>query len=198
MVEGGEIDSVNYVVASVGVEAGEEALSHETVPPEHIIAEAAAEVGAEGSEGELAVEPEGSVADLGIIVVSILVADTENLSRAVGLVVIYIILDLSRSGVVVAVGKVIDIDIVITAKEVCNYLVILGTVDFGIKTSCQDCPFRSSPFEVRGKIEVLLIDMALFLDIFGAVSALAAISHLVCHIDIVETVPVDMDNIRIG
>ena len=44
MVEGGEIDSVNYVVASVGVEAGEEALSHETVPPEHIIAEAAAEV----------------------------------------------------------------------------------------------------------------------------------------------------------
>ena len=102
------------------------------------------------------------------------------------------------SGVVVAVGKVIDIDIVITAKEVCNYLVILGTVDFGIKTSCQDRPFRSSPFEVRSKIEVLLIDMALFLDIFGAVSALAAISHLVCHIDIVETVPVDMDNIRIG
>ena len=121
--------AVHDELVAVFVNSGEETLSDETVPPEGVVADSAADVHLKVSKGVALIEPGLVVPHLGKIVVAVLVANAKSAGFAVGNIVVEVILEFVWRGREVPFGKVVDIQEILAAEKVCNLLVILSAVD---------------------------------------------------------------------
>ena len=102
-----------------------------------MVADLAGQVGAERTELEAVVQPGIVFMDMGQIVVAILVARMQDTGFAVLEVVVEVVLDAGPGGSEIPLGKVVQIDEVVTAQQVGDFLVVLGPVEFRIQSAVQ-------------------------------------------------------------
>ncbi len=125
---------------------------------------------------------------MGIVVVAVLVAFFQGLGDSVLEEVIQVVLDHRRIGSEIPLSELVDVDIVVTAEEVVQNLVVLRSVPFVGKSSvdCQELDWI--PLGVEGEVEVVLVHTPLLDHVLGAVARIGGVKG----VDGIETIPVEM------
>ena len=114
--------------STIGIKSREQSLSHETLSPELGVADTSGDGSIETGEGETACCPSLCATDIGIIIIAVFVALLQCLGLAVLQIIIQIVLNHSRISRIIAFSELVNVHVIVTAEEVVQNLVILGTV----------------------------------------------------------------------
>ena len=187
LVSGFNGNTVDDEFVSVFIQTREQALPHEAFTPEGLIAGTGAEVGAEIPDCVLCIHPSAKIANLGIVVIAVLVPLMENLGGAMLHIVVEVVLELVGRGCEVALGEVVHVHIIITSEQIRHHFVVFRAVDAGVESAGNGQVVLGTVLEGRGKVEVVLVYMPLLLYVLRAVEPVLVGLDAV---HIVETVPV--------
>ena len=112
---------------------------------------------------------------MGIVVVAVLVTLGKGLGGSVPEIVVQIVLNHRRIGGEIPLGELVDVDIIVSAEQVVQNLIVLRAVPFVGKSSgdCQE--LDRIPFAVEGEIEVVLIHAPLLDHVLGTVAGIRGV-----------------------
>ena len=155
---------------AVVVKSREKTLPQKTFPPEFRISQPSGHRRLEAAERETSRGPGLRAADVGIVVVAVLVALGKGLGGSVPEIVVQIVLDHRRIGGEIPLGELVDVDIVVSAEQVVQNLVVLRAVPL-VGESSVDCQeLDRIPLGVDSKVEVVLVHTPLLDHVLRAVA----------------------------
>ena len=185
--------SINHKLRTVIVKTREKALSHKTLSPELVITCLEGKVSLEAAEVERSVTPDVSLSDIRIVVITKLVALTDNLRTSVGQIVIQVVLDHCLIGSEVTLGKLVDVHIIATSEKIIEFLVVLSAVPLIVDTSGERERIACIPLHISAKIDVILVYAALLKNILRTCYA---VGIEVVPVHVVESIPVKVGIFR--
>ncbi len=125
---------------------------------------------------------------MGIVVIAVLVTFLEGLGGSVLEEVIKVVLDHRRIGCEIPFGELVDVDIVVSAKQIIKNLVVLSAVPLVGKSSGDSQELDRIPFAVESEVEIVLIHTSFLDHILGTIASIRGVQR----VDSIETIPVKM------
>ena len=147
-------------LGTIVVQAREQTLPQQTLPPEAGSTDASSGVDLEASERELPVAPDFALHHMGVIVVAILPAFGDLLSLVVAQEVIQVVLDHRSRGGIVSLRELVHVEEILSAEQVVELLVIFSPVDLPVGSKGKDDVRLRTPLDAGSEVEVVLVHMA--------------------------------------